>query len=214
MKFTTTLLTLAAISCNLSLATAQTTFVFHDGGSSLGSTGSAFTDAEASIQDTVNGITLTAEAFLDATSTANSLYGTNSGSFGINNSNTDASSLDDGDRFDNLGGIESMEFSFNVNGTFQSIDLRFIDSASNEAILSFDGGNTYDLNTSNDETGDTFTINESFTIGQKITLQISPLASAGENFSLESFTIVPEPATYAVLAGILTLGYVMLKHRR
>jgi hypothetical protein len=107
-----------------------------------------------------------------------------------------------------------MVFSFNTGGTFQSIDLRYIEESSNEAQLVFDGGSTYELNTTTAHGGsDDFTIGETFTAGQTITLRISSAAGVGENFSLESFTVIPEPNTYALLAGFCALGFVMVRRR-
>lgn len=196
------------------IGTAQTTFTFHDG-SGLGNSGTAFNAKQDSFDHTTNGVTLTAQAYLDGTSAGTQFYGTPSGSFGIDNPNTEASDLDDGDRFDNLGGHETMVFSFNVAGTFQSIDLRFIEHATDEAQLIFDGGPIYELNTSTDTGGteDRFTINQAFTAGQQITLALSANAGANENFSLESFTILPEPTTYTLIAGISALSMTLCRRR-
>lgn len=198
----------ASTLLSFSAAQAQTTFFFHDG-SNITGTGVVFDGQEGSVQDTVGAFTLTAEGFLDGVSTGTDLNGAGDG-FGINAVGADAFTT----RFDNAIGIESMEFSFNIGGTFESIDLRYIEETSNEAVLIFDGGNTYQLNDSNDGAGETFTINEAFTAGQSITLQISPLAAGAENFALESFTVVPEVGTFALLSGILALGFIMIRRRR
>lgn len=206
MKITKLLLISAATALT---ANAQATFFFHDGSNTIG-TGLVFDDAAGSVQDTQGAFTLTAEAFLDGDSTGTAFNGA-TGSFGINDSPTG----DETQRFDNDNGIESMQFSFNIGGTFQSIDLRFIEETSNEAILIFDGGNTYQLNSTTALSGDDdFSIGEVFTAGQIITLQMSLSAGPGENFSLERFTVVPEPGTYALLAGFTGLAFVMLKRRR
>lgn len=193
---------------------AQTTFTFHTG-DALGDTGTVFDNASGATQHTVDGITLTAEAYLNGVSTNTKLNG-NSTSFGIDNPGTDASESDDADRFDNHGGSEAMVFSFDRAGTFQSIDLRFIEENTDEAQLIFAGGPTYELNLSTDTGGstDTFNIAQVFTAGQTITLQLSPNAEIGENFALESFTVVPAPETFSLLAGLCGLTMVMLRRRR
>ncbi|PXA03751.1 hypothetical protein DDZ13_10680 [Coraliomargarita sinensis] len=196
------------------LSQSQAVFIFHDGNDSLGNTGAAFTGSEGQTQTTVDGMTLTSEAFIDGVSTGTDLYGTNSGSFGVDNPDTNSSGNDDNDRIDNLGGLESMVFSFNSAGTFQSIDLRFVEETANEAQLIFDGGSSYELNSTTALSGeDDFAINESFSAGQLITLQLSGSAAAGENFSLESVTVVPEPATFALATGTLMISLVLLKRR-
>jgi hypothetical protein len=191
------------------LASAQVTFVFHDGGA-LGTTGSALDDEAGEVTSTVGGVTLTAEAFLDGSSTGTIFNGA-SGSFGINASGTG----DETQRFDNDLGVESMVLSFDIGGTFDSIDLRFIESAT-EAELVFDGGTTYQLNSvTATGTSDIATIGETFTAGQTITLRMNSGAAAGSNFALESFTItaVPEPSSFAALLGLGALGFVATRRR-
>lgn len=213
MQISRKILLAVAVCCLSYSASGQTTFAFHTG-SALSSTGIALNDSTGSAQNTIDGITLTAEALLDGLNADADFYGTSS-SFGIDNNNTNISGFDDSDRFDNLGGVETMVFSFNVDGIFQSIDLRFIEGGADEAQLIFDGGPTFELNLSTDTGGttDMFNISQSFAANQLITLRLSPDAEVSENFSLESFTVVPEPRTIALVAGISALGFVMLRHR-
>ena len=212
MKTTISLFTLVVFAAGS--ANGQTTFSFHDGSATIGS-GQVFDGAEGQVSDTISGVTLTAEAFLDGTSAGTDFNGT-TGRFGIDNPNTTTSGLDIGDRFDNLGGIESMVFSFDTGGTFDTIDLRYISDDNHEAVLSFSGGNTYQLNNTAALSGDDdFSIGETFTAGQAITLAISGSASAGQNFSLESFTItVPETAAYGLLLGLVGLTAVMIRRSK
>ena len=115
-----------------------------------------------------------------------------------------------------------MVFSFDTGGTFNTIDFEFIEDAA-EAVLSFNGGNSYDIfaGSATETTGgstDFHTITETFVAGQEITLSVSGSAAAGENFSLQAFTItpsaIPEPSTYALMFGVLALGFVIWRQRK
>lgn len=214
MKLTQTLLTAAAISCFAYSASAQTTFVFDDG-SSTGAAGlalEAFTSGVDAASMSLNtsgtytkgGITLSA--------------GTDFGDFNLTNNGfgpDQPGSVDNSDAFDTDNGNESMVFSFNVAGTFQSIDFALLNDVPETAILSFAGGSTYLLTDGETSTiavsgNDEFLgINEAFTAGQLVTLSIS----GGSDFTLESFTVVPEPNTFALLAGMFALTSVMLRRR-
>lgn len=194
----------------------QITFSFHDG-SGLLTSGSDLDTGGSSGTSIVSGVTLTAEAFLDGVTTDTVFNGAGT-SFGINA----VGGGDETQRFDNDNGIESMEFSFDTGGTFDTIDLRFIEDSA-EAVLTFAGGNSFDLfaGSVTETVGGTteiHTITETFVAGQKITLAVSGAAASGENFSLESFTVtpsaIPEPSTYALIFGGLALGLVVWKRRR
>lgn len=200
----------------ISIATvtyAQVTFVFHDGSSvPASSAGDTFDgpDTDGSRTHLQSGITLTAEAFLAGVSANTNLNGAGDG-FGVNGNGADTSTT----RIDNGAGLESMVFSFDTAGTFDSIDLRYIEESSNEGLLIFDGGTTYQLTSVTASGSDVVTINESFTAGQSITLTLSGSAGAGENFALESFTVtaVPEPSSFAALAGLMMLGFAGSRRR-
>ena len=194
----------------------QITFNFHDGSSTLTS-GTDLDSGGSSGTSLVSGVTLSAEAFLDGVSAGTVFNGASDG-FGINASGTG----DETQRFDNDNGVESMVFSFDVGGTFNTIDFEFIEDAA-EAVLSFDGGNSFDIfaGSATETTGgstDFHTITETFVAGQEITLAVSGSAASGENFSLQAFTItpsaIPEPSTYALIFGGLALGFVIWRRRR
>ena len=193
----------------------QIIFSFHDGSTTLTS-GSDLDSGGSTGTSTVDGVILTAEAFLGGVTTGTVFNGA-TGGFGINATGAG----DETQRFDNDLGNESMVFSFSVGGTFDSIDFEFIEDSA-EAVLSFDGGNSYDIfaGSATETTGGTtdfHTITETFVAGQEITLSVSGTAAAGENFSLQAFTItsaIPEPSTYALIFGGLALGIVMWKRRR
>lgn len=191
------------------MSVAQTVFEFHTG-TALGTAGAGLDDTEGSGTFTLDGITLTAEAFLDASSTGTALNGA-SGSFGINAAGTG----DETQRFDNSLGGERMVFSFDVAGTFDSIDLRYIESAT-EAELVFESGTTYQLNSvSASGAADIALIGESFTAGQIITLQMASGAAADTNFALERFTIsaVPEPSAFTTVLGLGAIGLAISRRR-
>lgn len=189
-------------------AQAQVTFLFHNG--SVAGAGLDIDDAEGSATSTVSGITMTAEAFTDGVSAGTDINGTGT-SFGINGSGSD-----DTDRFDNDDGVESLVFSFDTAGTFDILDLNAVDSGTDNGILSFAGGGTYQLTSVTATSGsDDFAIGESFTAGQLITLTVH--VTNATNFGLQSLTItsaVPEPSSFAALAGLAMLGFVGSRRRR
>lgn len=177
------------------------TFSFHDG-SQLTEAGSFFDNVESTVSYTKNSITLSMQATLDDNSANAELNGASEG-FGVNSNGLS----DQTQRIDNINGKEAIVFSFNTAGILSTIDLRYIEESSNEAILSFDGGNQFNLNTETALSGsDDFAINEAFLAGQKISLFISPDASPNENFALESISIqIPEnnAAIFGMYAFVL-----------
>lgn len=182
-------------------------FSLHDG-AALTAAGSSFDNEDSKASFTQNGITLSMEALLNDTSTKAKLNGGAEG-FGVNSDGLS----DHTQRIDNINGKETIVFSFNVAGILNTIDLRYIEESANEAILSFEGGNQFNLNTKTALSGqDDFTINEAFTPGQQISLYLSPDAPATENFALESIT-VQIPENNAAILGMFTfiLLFVSLK---
>ena len=177
-------------------------FSFHDG-SQLTEIGSFFDNTELSASYTQNSITLTMQATLNDNSANAELNGATEG-FGVNSDGL----ADQTQRIDNINGKEAIVFSFSTAGILSTIDLRYIEESSNEAILSFDGGNQFNLNTETAISGkDDFSINEAFSAGQKISLFISPDANPNENFALESISIqIPE--NNAAILGMY--GFILL----
>lgn len=195
------LLCLIKLFLTTSLIGETIQFSLHDG-SVLTDLGASL-DNQASIGSfTQSGITLSMEALLDDNSELAELNGGAEG-FGVNSDGLS----DYTQRIDNINGQEMIVFSFDSPGILDTVDLRYIEESSNEAILSFEGGKQFSLNTETTLSGmDDFKINEAFTAGQQISLYISPLASENENFALESISIkIPEnnASIVSMLAFIL-----------
>jgi hypothetical protein len=214
MKMTKTLLYAFAFTGFAHVASAQTTFIFDDG-ASTGAAGLALRAFSSGVD--AAGMTLNTSGLYSQDGITLSA-GTDFGDFNLTDNGfgpNQADSGDDTDAFDTALGDESMVFSFNIAGTFQSIDFALLNDTPETAVLSFAGGSTYILTDGVTSSiavsgNDTFLgINEDFTAGQLITLSIS----GGTNFTLENFTVVPEPDTYALLAGICSLGFIMLRRR-
>ena len=207
MKTTISLLTLAALAAGN--AYGQTTSVFDDG-SSAGAAGLAL-EGESSTTYEQSGITLSA-------STAFGVFNLTDTGFGPN----DEGSGDDSDFFD---GSESMVFSFDTDGIFNSIDFASLGGATQDsetATITFagTGGGSTILNLRDSGTSDISVsgndvfnnIGYSFEAGEQITLAIT----AGNGWTLENFTVtaVAESGTFALLAGLLGLTAVMLRRRK
>jgi len=192
MKLTQTLLTAAALSCFAYSASAQT-FVFgsNDGGG----------QAQADLDGLSTGSTISGGLTLTATANSGSFNSTGTGGFGINatGSGDTTTQFDDG----SPAGVEFMAISFNSDVIFESIELTDF-GLTDEAFLTI-GASTITIDTA------------SFTFAPGTTLSFGSSATfgfqAGNGISLASLTVVPEPGTYALLAGICALGYVMTRRR-
>lgn len=217
MKLIQKIFTTAALSCFASFASGQTTFVF-DNGSSTGAAGLAL-EAFATGVDGASMSLNTSGTYAQGGFTLSA--GTDFGTFNLTSTGFGPNDTGSGDDTDFFDGSESMVFSFDTAGTFDSIDFASLGGTGQEletATLSFAGGNTLNLldNITSDiaVSGNDFFdgIDEDFTAGQLITLSIT----AGNGWTLENFTVspVPEPNTYAMLAGICALSFVMIKRRR
>ena len=205
MKTIYTLLSLVIVLTSTDLCSQEIEFEFFNG-TELTEIGNNYDNQEASGTYTIGSTTLIAEAYLENDSIGTILNGGADG-FGIN-------SIGTGDltqRIDNINGIEKIIFSFNTEGTFKSINLRYIEEASEEAILEFSGGNTFNLNTATALSGDDdFLINELFSAGQEITLSISANSELGENFALDSILVqIPEANTASWIIGLIGILFLM-----
>ena len=205
MKTIYTLLSLVIVLTSTDLCSQEIEFEFFNG-TELTEIGNNYDNQEASGTYTIGSTTLVAEAYLENDSIGTILNGGADG-FGIN-------SIGTGDltqRIDNINGIEKIIFSFNTEGTFKSINLRYIEEASEEAILEFSGGNTFNLNTATALSGDDdFLINELFSAGQEITLSISANSELGENFALDSILVqIPEANTASWIIGLIGILFLM-----
>jgi hypothetical protein len=199
MKLTQTLLTVAAMSCFASFTSAQTTFIFEDHGTTIG----AGLDDSASGSFTVDGIEMT------ASTSADNFNATSSG-FGINQSATgdDTDGIDFATSSDE-GIVESFTLVFDQAVTLGNFVVSSF-GASDEVTLT-DGANTVATITS---TG--LTSLGSYSLGSSSTLTVTTTAgSYGNGWSFDSITVsaVPEPGTYALLAGFSALSFVMLRRR-
>jgi hypothetical protein len=219
MKTKLMLLTAALGLAAATSGRAQTTFIFDDG-SSTGAAGLALESFTSGVDAasmslntsgtyTLNGITLSA--------------GTDFGDFNLTNSGfgpDQAGSADDSDTFDTGNGNESMVFSFDTAGTFNSIDFALLNDTPEFAVLSFAGGSTFNLTDGPSSTiavsGNDFFggVNESFTSGQLVTLSIS----GGSDFTLENFTVtaIPEPSTIVLVAmtGLAAIGILRRQRKK
>ena len=152
--------------------------------------GSTFDNQAGSASYTLNSTILTAEAFLDNNSASNIKWG----------SLMALELIAKGQEITLKELIILMaskpSFFHSIQLAFESIDLRYIEESENEAILSFQNGRTFELNTATAlSSNDDFFINEQFLAGQEIRLSISEESVAGENFALDSFrVIIPENA--------------------
>ena len=103
-------------------------FLFHDG-TQLTEAGSFFDNENSMASFTESNVTLSMQAMLDDNSANAQLNGGSEG-FGINSNGAN----DYTQRIDNGNGIETIVFSFNTSGILNTIDLRYIEESTNEAI--------------------------------------------------------------------------------
>lgn len=201
MKILYTLLPLLTIFTSTEVYSQEIEFEFFNG-SELTEIGKAYDNQEGSATYTIDSTTLNAEAYLNDNSIGTVINGGADG-LGINSIGTG----DQTQRIDNINGIDKIIFSFNTAGTFKSINLRYIEESSDEAILEFSGGNTFNLNTATALSGeDDFLINELFSAGQEITLSISANSELGENFALDSILVqIPEANTASWIIPLICI---------
>jgi hypothetical protein len=123
---------------------------------------------------------------------------------------------DDSDAFDGGVASESMSFSFDVAGLFNSIEFdRFTGAGApgdDAGFLSFSGGPTINFDNT-DLSSNVLTVDVAFTPGQTITLGFAD----GNGFGLENFDIspVPEPSSMALIgSGALMICYFRRRQTR
>ncbi|MDQ8194905.1 PEP-CTERM sorting domain-containing protein [Coraliomargarita sp. SDUM461004] len=205
MKLTRILLT-ATVLCGLSASAQSIDFQFDDdtinGNPSLG----------ASFETAMDGAT--GATVFDLSSIVAGLNLTVTPSqLGISDTNTGIG-IDSGGTLSAAG--DALTFSFNKAITLDFLDMgSFTGDGGDSLLLSFTNSNPeitlnngdFDNNSSNTITfteANALAANESFSI-----------AWLDGNFAIEAFTvtIVPEPGTFALLAGTCALGFVMLRRR-
>lgn len=198
IKFLLTAVTLTATP--FVVATAQSTFVFEDQTTTIGSG----LDDASSGSFTVSGIEISA-------SSLSGPFNATASNFGINQ----PTGGDDTDGIDfAVGGgaafAESFTLSFDQDVLLNTFDVSSF-GASDEITL-LDGGFTVATITSTGETslGD-------YNLSSSSLLTVETTAGVfGNGWSFDSITVsaVPEPGTYALLAGTMALGFIMIRRRR
>jgi len=199
-KLTHTLLTAAAISCFAYSASAQTTFTFLDDTTTIGSG----LDGSSTGSFTVSGIEIT------ATANDGVFNGTGSG-FGINQTaiGDDTDGIDFAIPADAPGIIESFTLTFDQAVILNSFEVSSF-GASDEITIT-DGASTVATITS---TGLTSLGN--YNLGSSSTLSVTTSAGTyanGWSFDAITVTAVPEPSSFALLAGCFALASVMIRRR-
>jgi hypothetical protein len=198
MKLTQTLLTAAAISCFAYSASAQTTFVFDDDSTTIG----AGLDTQSTGSFTQDGIQITATASTDEFNAAGSFFGINQSASG-----------DDTDSFDftEAGGPGIAEgFTLSFDQDVQLVNFAVSSwSAGNDEVTIMDG---LTLVATISSTGVTSLGNYALSGSSPLTV-MTTAGTYGNGWSFDSITVVPEPGTFALLAGFAALGFVMLRRR-
>jgi len=218
MKLTQTLLTAAAISCFAYSASAQSvTFDFKN---------NTVTGGTLVLTETGTGALddFTGDRFDELTSAGFQITGigggigtlTGTATTLIDDLNVTGSGLQDGSNgYDALG--EGTIFAFSKNIIVTGLDFGGFTSIGSDSVTISSGATTIGTFEDGETIGST-----SFANTNAVTASIAVTAEDAfkiENVSgtyyLESitFTVVPEPGTYALLAGFCALGFVMLRRR-
>lgn len=201
MKLTQTLLTAAALSCFAYTASAAVTFEF------------------ANKEDIFDGYTSVDVMITDVSSTLMTVTATggtlnsNSGDFGVDGSEPDEVN----DFID--GTSESITLTFSTEVIFNWIDLAGIGTEAqtdDHASITI-AGTQLNLSTGVDNFNGSTDV---YTPASPITLAIGESiiltgTSSTSSFELQgiNLTVVPEPGTFALLAGFSALSFVMLRRR-
>lgn len=176
-------------------ASAQVTLVFND--DTIGTAGFQL-DGLSSGSATFGGVTLSATSFSEAASQVFNATGSN---FGINADGTDTTS-----EFDQNQGFT---FSFNQDVTLNSISVNSF-GGSSAGSLDFDGGANI---TSITATGLTSLSDTAVSSGTVLRFT-STGTSAFSLANIVATSAVPEPSSFAALAGLAMLGFIGTRRRR
>lgn len=213
MKFTQTLFTAVAISCFAYSASAQTITLGFDnnrssdfgassGGSalSISGTGTSFQDADEleTASFTISGAPLTSP--FSFTMTADDTANTG------DTLEIDGTGLDvDGAGLDTT---ETITFIFSADIIITELDFANIDPSTFAGVTIAGSAQTY-----GNSTNDSHTVNLALSQGQSLVFDFADTDGVDYDIQSFTFTVVPEPNTYALLVGFCALGFVMVRRR-
>lgn len=212
----TTLATLAGFATASFAQTPEVTLTFDDSLADFGAIETTATDVDLSLSRLGGAIATNDFTELDGLSSETyTVSGTELGSanpFDFTVSSSDSMVLDGTGLDVSGGGIdsgESITFTFSRNITILEFNLQDVGASEFAAITV--AGSTTDYA---DSTGDSHTVDLDLTAGQSLVFEFA--ASNGADYGLQafSFSVVPEPNAYALLAGLLGLSFVALRRRR
>jgi hypothetical protein len=200
MKLTQTLLTAAALSCFAYSASAAVTF---------NPTGTSAFDGESSITVLLSDLDTGFTANITLTA-GGGTFNSNVGDFGIDGVSGANDEID--------GTVESITITFSENIEFNFIDLGGVGSEAADGASLTVAGSTISLFSGVsgfNGTTDIYTAPSPITVLTGSDSIVLTGTSATSIFDMEgiNITVVPEPGTYALLAGICALGYVMTRRR-
>lgn len=178
----------------------------------------------------LDGLGLATTSVAGSSFTVSMTAATSSGTFSLGSQGLgiDSPSFFDRNDYFDARGVENewMDFSFLVSQpaiiTVVSVDLDSVSGnggrRSDRASLNFTGGNTYNIDGTNVDTLDQFSLSESYTAGQNIRM----LHVAGNGFRLQAITLdiqlipvsVPESSSLLVFSGFTGLVVLVRRRRR
>jgi len=217
MKLTQTLLTAAALSCFAYSASAQSVrLTFDPGQTDYGAFEVSGVDTALTLTRTGGAIAANDFAELDDltsetyTATGALLNPYNPLDFTITTTggvaNLDSSAFDVGGS--GIDDAESISFVFDRSIIITEFDFTNIGTSEFASVTI--AGSTQLFG---DSSGDSHTGSFSLNAGQSLIFGFAAADGADYDLQAFTFTVVPEPGTYALLAGICALGYVMTRRR-